>query len=539
MLFNSYIFPVFFILCFSIYWSFRRHARAQNLILLAGSYFFYGWWDHRFLCLLILSTLVDYNCGLGARLKLPNLREKLISCGFTVVFSSIILLIDYQSLISGETSIFRQEAQPYWLALTIAALSLFVSSPLPALLGLSKAASRKYYVATSVVINLSILCLFKYFNFFIESFHSLASGLFGTQVGFDTLHIILPVGISFYTFQTMSYTIDVYRGKVAPTHCFWDLGAYVTFFPQLVAGPIERAFHLLPQFQQPRKLDKNQAKQAVWLILWGFYKKIVVADNLAIVVNESFAQAGAGNGGAFYLIAIYAFAFQIYGDFSGYTDIARGVSKLLGFDLTLNFRIPYASLSPSEFWSRWHISLSSWLRDYLYIPLGGNRKGPGKTYRNLMLTMLLGGLWHGAAWTFIIWGFYQGLILILYRIFVPNIDNSPGSKISIFFKWLLMFHLVCLGWLIFRAPDIQTIVLFSQNILTDFRITPEAIANLKTLLFHTGFLILFQIYQHKVQHLMPFRQWPRFLKWNLYLFILYSLFSLSSQGGQDFIYFAF
>ncbi|MDA1306433.1 MAG: MBOAT family protein, partial [Acidobacteria bacterium] len=272
---------------------------------------------------------------------------------------------------------------------------------------------RKAWLIVSLVTNLGLLGFFKYFNFFVDSGNALLIAL-GVDPMPMRLHIVLPVGISFYTFQTLSYTIDVYRGKLDPTRSLRDFALFVAYFPQLVAGPIERATHLLPQVLNPRRLSMPLLHQGLWLISWGLFKKMVIANNLAIVVDRTFA-AGSGATGAEYLIAIYAFAFQIYCDFSGYSDIARGLAALMGIDLMVNFNNPYAATNPREFWRRWHISLSTWLRDYLYVPLGGNRGALWQTYRALMLTMLLGGIWHGAQWTFVVWGLYHGVWLAVHR----------------------------------------------------------------------------------------------------------------------------
>ncbi len=301
----------------------------------------------------------------------------------------------------------------------------------------------------SVLLNLGILGFFKYFNFFAGSFEALAEQ-FGWSPGFVTLYIVLPVGISFYTFQTMSYTLDIYKGILKPTRRFSDLVAYVSFFPQLVAGPIERARHLLPQFGQKRFVTLEDVTSGMGLFAWGLYKKIVIADNLAPIADQVFRNPDAAARGEV-IVGVLAFAFQIYCDFSGYSDMARGSARLLGFDVMVNFRFPYISRTPSEFWQRWHISLSSWLRDYLYIPLGGNRISEAVTYRNLIVTMSLGGLWHGASWTFVIWGLFHGAVLIIYR--VMRIDfhlaSVPTKQIHGIllhcFAMVIMFAVVCIG----------------------------------------------------------------------------------------------
>ncbi len=327
-------------------------------------------------------------------------------------------------------------------------------------LALAKArdlARRRSLLVMSVAVNLGILAFFKYSNFFIENARVLIEALGGSPGAMRGLEVILPVGVSFYTFQSLSYTIDIYRGELEPTDDFLDYAIFVAFFPQLVAGPIERASWLLPQVQKPRVRTRDDWVEGGWLILWGYFKKMVIADNLAGYVDTAFNAASPPRGLAC-LVAIYAFAFQIYGDFSGYTDIARGLARWLGFDLQANFRLPYIARDPSEFWRRWHISLSSWLRDYLYVPLGGNRHGRARTYRNLLLTMVLGGLWHGAAWTFVLWGTYHGVLLVVHRWWTERHPDRPApprhsirSRVSAFF----MFHAACLGWLFFRSSSVS------------------------------------------------------------------------------------
>lgn len=320
--------------------------------------------------------------------------------------------------------------------------------------------TRKKLLLLSVIANLGILGFFKYFNFFIDSFLFLFSFL-----GFTTnefyLNILLPVGISFYTFQTMAYTIDVYRKQIVAEKDFLTFAVYVCYFPQLVAGPIERADKLLPQIKSKLQPTKQQIKDGVWLVLWGFFLKVVVADNLAKVVDATYESKNIQTVGGTVWIAVLAFSLQIYGDFAGYSKIARGVSKFIGIDLARNFKQPYFALSPSDFWRRWHITLSEWLRDYLYISLGGNRGGSIFTLRNLMITMLLGGLWHGASWVFIFWGFYHGLLLIVYRLTIDktNFIKNPFTKP---FAFLLMFFFTIYGWLIFRAKNADQLVMFSK-----------------------------------------------------------------------------
>ncbi|MEZ6067099.1 MAG: MBOAT family protein [Planctomycetaceae bacterium] len=356
---------------------------------------------------------------------------------------------------------------------------------------------RKMLLGLSVTVNLGLLAFFKYFGFFAEEFGRLLTTI-GAPALIPRLDIVLPVGISFYTFQTMSYTIDVYRRQCEPTRNFLDFAVYVSFFPQLVAGPIERATHFLPQVTHPRVHKPGDFAEGLYLVMTGLFRKVFVADTLAMVVNGIFATPTSELSGIEVLIGVYAFAFQIYGDFSGYSAMARGVSKWLGFDLMENFRRPYFAETPSEFWQRWHISLSQWLRDYLYIPLGGNRGGTLLTSRNLMLTMLLGGLWHGAAWTFIVWGAFHGFILCAYRVW----ETRRGRQAIRDTSWLgrqarrvLMFHLVCFSWLLFRADSLTQVGQMLSLLATDLTWTPLAGTMLGMLAFYAGPLLLLESWQ--------------------------------------------
>lgn len=332
----------------------------------------------------------------------------------------------------------------------------------------TQAARRKALLMVSLVVNLGLLGVFKYLGFFVDSFVEMADGL-GWTVSAPVLHIVLPVGISFYTFQTLSYTIDVYRREMTPTTNFLNFALYVAFFPQLVAGPIERARHLLPEIEAPRQVTLHKLGRGAVLCLVGLIKKIAIADAIAPSVNAVYANPAAT--GAEILIATWLFALQIYCDFSGYTDVARGVARMLGFDLTRNFMQPYFATDIQQFWRRWHISLSTWLRDYLYIALGGNRRGRRRTQINLILTMVLGGLWHGAAWNFLLWGGYHGALLAVHRAIAGRRHDSDGApsptlsaRLGRAVKALLFFQVICYGWLLFRARSFDQIVDYTRSL---------------------------------------------------------------------------
>jgi len=390
MLFNTTTFLHFFLAVLFGYYLCRKSLAARNGLIVAASYLFYGWWDYRFLALLLFSTLLDY------------------------------------------TAARRIEAA-------------------------TRPRIRSIWLMASIVGNLGILGFFKYWNFFAESTTALCTSV-GWTIHPFTLNIILPVGISFYTFQTMGYTIDVFRRRFPAEKNFVTFAAFVSFFPQLVAGPIERASHLLPQFRETRNITKSDLETGIWLVAWGMFKKVVVADNLAPLVDQIFSGEPAG--AAVVALGTIAFAIQIYSDFSGYSDIARGIARLLGFHLMVNFRMPYLAVGMRDFWSRWHISLSTWLRDYLYIPLGGNRAGSVRTAINLMITMTLGGLWHGAATPFLLWGIWHGAALCAQRTF-----GRSGLRMPRLISFVLTQLVVLYGWLLFRSGDWTTLTMMHASLL--------------------------------------------------------------------------
>ena len=395
---------------------------------------------------------------------------------------------------------------------------------------------RRIVLWTSIGFNLTMLGFFKYFNFFADNLQSLFAAI-GWQLDFVTVRILLPIGISFYTFVTMSYVIDVYRRQIEPTRNLVDFAVFVAYFPHLVAGPILRATALLPQIAKPRHISRDQMRDGLWLIAWGFFQKIFVADNLAPLSSLVFSP-DAHLTGVNVLLGTYAFAFQIYGDFAGYSNIARGTSKLMGIELIENFRFPYLVVTPQAFWRNWHISLSTWLRDYLYISLGGNRGSQSKTRRNLLVTMLLGGLWHGAAWTFVLWGLYQAGLLIVYRQFERAIEGLHGVRR--FAAWLVMFHLTCYGWLIFRAPSLGKLAGLTRSLVFDFAPTTINVTGLLVpLLLYVTPLLVVHLVEARADDVLVVPRLRTVVRYSIYAATLYLILLFGNFGGSDFIYFQF
>ena len=395
---------------------------------------------------------------------------------------------------------------------------------------------RRLVMWLSIGFNLALLGFFKYFNFFADNLHALF-GTFGWQLDVITLRVLLPIGISFYTFVTMSYVIDVYRREIQPTRNLVDFAVFVAYFPHLVAGPILRATALLPQIQRPRAVSARQVRDGLWLIAWGFFQKIVVADNLAPIASRVFAPDAHATG-IDVLLGTYAFAFQIFGDFAGYSNIARGTSKLMGIELIENFRFPYLVLTPQAFWRHWHISLSTWLRDYLYKPLGGSRGSAWATRRNLLVTMLLGGLWHGAAWTFLLWGLYQAVLLILYRPRERTFSTMRGARRML--AWLVMFHLTCYGWLIFRAPSLRTLGELTHSLVSGFAPSSVDVTGiLLPLLLYTTPLLLVHVLEARADDVLAVPKLRAGWRYAIYVATLYLILLFGNFGGSDFIYFQF
>lgn len=407
------------------------------------------------------------------------------------------------------------------------------------LVRIDDAHKRKLLITVSIVMNLTFLGFFKYFGFFVDSFADLLRTL-GFEPHLPVLQIVLPVGISFYTFQSMAYTIDVYRGVTKPAGSLFNFALFVAYFPQLVAGPIERSNELLPQLENERRLRQGDFAEGLYHILLGLFKKVIVADNLAPIANRVFETPAADLTGTEMLVGVYAFAFQIYGDFSGYSSIAQGVSKWLGIDLSYNFRMPYFARSPSEFWQRWHISLSQWLRDYLYIPLGGNRRGPTRTYINLFLTMLLGGLWHGASWTFVAWGAWHGLLLIAYRLVGTETFEKPSSSIAAAaLQMVAMFHFVCIGWIFFRAESIGQAFAMIGALGHGFELTDFASYAGTLLAFFVAPLLIYEWHVYRRRDMTLALSKPAWQRVMLYGYLVAMVVIFPPLAQQVFIYFQF
>ncbi len=480
MLFNSFEFLLFLPLVFLSYWFVFKSLRSQNLFVVIASYFFYGWWDTRFLILIAITTLCSYISGLAIE---------------------------------------RYEGRRR----------------------IQKAVS-----AANILLNLAILCYFKYCNFFGENFAALFR-IFGAEVDWVTLDILLPVGISFYTFQALSYTIDVYQHKIKPTHDIIAFFAFISFFPQLVAGPIERATHLLPQFLASRQFDYAKAVDGMRQMLWGLFKKMVVADNCAQVVDVIWNNYSSESGFTL-LLGGLLFTFQIYGDFSGYSDIAIGTARLFGIDLMRNFAFPYFSRDIAEFWRRWHISLTTWFRDYIYIPLGGSRCSRLKVIRNTMIIFLVSGFWHGAAWTFVLWGFYHACLflpLIIRRKNRKYMDTVAHGRLfpslRETFQMLTTFLAAVVGWIIFRAENIRQAGAYLAGIISP-SLFDVNFAHGKRSLLYILLLLVVEWVQRDKQHALQisatgfFRFAP--IRWSVYVGLAVVILLLCGKQAE-FIYFRF
>ena len=486
MLFNSPEYALFLPLVLLLYWGLARVSfRAQNGLLLAASYLFYGWWDWRFLALLFASSVVDYFVGLGIARATESRSKRLV-------------------------------------------------------------------LVASLVANLGTLGFFKYYNFFVDSLAAAFASI-GVELHVSTLQVILPVGVSFYTFQALTYTVGVYRGTVKPTRDLVTFLAYVAFFPQLVAGPIERAQHMLPQFLAPRSIDAAKFASGLRQIAWGLFCKLVVADNCAVVVNAIFSREAPGSGSVA-AVGAFFFAFQIYADFSGYTHIALGSARLLGFELLQNFATPYFSQSIGEFWKRWHISLSTWFRDFVYIPLGGSRMGKVRQARNILLTFTISGFWHGANGTFLVWGFLHGLYylpsiwmgepLARWATTAPPLARHAVAAL----RTLRTFILVLIAWIFFRAETVPKALAFIRAIFSVSLLTSPlpALRRLDTLwpaalsAMAIALLLAIEWVQRDKRFALDVADRPLVSRWVAYTSLAGLIVSIRYTGSVlDFIYFQF
>jgi alginate O-acetyltransferase complex protein AlgI len=487
MLFNSIEFLLFLPIVFTLYWFvFNKNLKIQNALIVVASYIFYGWWDWRFLFLILFSTILDYSIAL----KLQNQDKENI---------------------------------------------------------------RKKYLWLSIVINIGFLAVFKYFNFFVDSFVD-AFDLLGITLQKTTLNIILPVGISFYTFQTLSYTIDVYKKKLEPTNDFIAFTAFVSFFPQLVAGPIERASNLLPQFYQKRQFDYAKAVDGMRQILWGLFKKMVIADNCGELANQIFNNYTQYDGVTLVFGAIF-FSFQIYGDFSGYSDIAIGTSRLFGFNLKRNFAFPYFSRDVAEFWRRWHISLSTWFRDYIYIPLGGSDGGMNKKLKNTFIIFLVSGFWHGANWTYVAWGLINALYFIPLLILNKNRKNldviaqdSFFPKIGALLSMIGTYILITYSWIYFRSDSLTSAFDYTKKIFTFSSLKESIVFFHNKMFWEWGYYVLILVLFFMVMEWFGRKNEYAIEKlfnsnvvfrWSFYFLIIFIIIIFKSINLQEFIYFQF
>lgn len=496
MLFNSFAFGIFFTTVFILYWAFFNvhRVKTRNLYLFIVSCVFYGWWDYRFLFLIILSSLIDYLIG-----------------NFLYQLNQI-------------------ETPDKQLKNTIKR-------------------KKKYALILSITFNIGVLCFFKYFNFFIDNLTNLLS-LFHINFSTPTLNIILPVGISFYTFQTLSYTIDLYKNEIKPAKDWIQFFAFVTFFPQLVAGPIERAQNLLPQFETLKKPNYHVFRKAIVTIAWGYFLKIMIADRLSVYVDSAYSDINKSNGLPI-LIGTIFFSFQLYFDFYAYSIIAKGTSYLMGFNLIDNFKSPYTlSDSFANFWKRWHISLSSWFKDYVYIPLGGNKKGKRKTYLFLILVFAVSGLWHGSTWNFVIWGFLNALFLIFLDPILIRLSSILKHNITIYktINRVIIFSFWSFSLIFFRSANfndalsiISNIGFYNFNSITNFNLNnSELLFTLFLLFIVLSKELIWENRYKKIEE--TFYRKNQIIRIAFYCLLVLSIIYLGKYGSgneNSFIYFQF
>ena len=465
MQFDSYPYALFLPVVFCIYWALRNRLLWQNLFLLAASYLFYGWWDWRFLGLIIITSVTTFASGIA--------------------------------------------------------------------IARSKKRVARWHLAATIVINLGILATFKYFNFFAQSLLSCATAI-GVNIDFPTLNILLPVGISFYTLQALSYSIDVYRGKIEPTTSVTAFLVYIAFFPQLVAGPIERAQNLLPQFLKKKNFDYHNAVIGMRQILWGLTKKIVIADNLAGYVDNIYYHPSVMSASSIVMGAII-FAFQIYTDFSGYSDIAIGSARLLNIKLQPNFRYPFFARSMKELWQRWHISLMTWLREYLYFPLGGSRKGKLRTCINTMIVFAVSGLWHGADWTFVTWGTLNGVLLLPF-VFMKKSDYTAPTTWRHIPQCFLTFLIFALVFISFRSPFMAHFQECVHTLIHGSYMTVPL--GLSALIYIVPFVVVEWLGRDREFPIMNLKM-PTIARWSIYWGLLFLIAFYGAHKDIQYIYFQF
>ena len=546
MIFNSLAFAIFLPIVLLFYYLSGR--RYQNWVLLLAGYIFYGIWDIRFLYLVSLSTVLDFSTGLMIANGRMTLSQRIAPTCHLLGFALFFLVPDWHAVkLNGmliDSIDWQRLLSPTPLGLKVLVLSVLgvgvahIAYPF-IISNMQEKIRRIFFLRCSLVGQLGMLAMFKYYNFFVTE-----AEIFLKDAGFDVpgmhLDIILPIGISFYTFQTLSYVCDVYWGKMQPVARLRDFAPFVSYFPPLVAGPIERASHLVPRILGERKVGFENICQGGYLILLGLVKKMAIADGLAGSVSSIYNSTGDVSW-MDVVTATVAFAVQIYCDFSGYSDIACGVSLWFGIELLKNFDQPYFSLNPSEFWRRWHISLSSWLRDYLYIPLGGNRGSEVMVYRNLLLTMVLGGLWHGAAWNFLLWGGYQGVMLIIHRVVVGRKPiEFAGGLLYRLPRMAFFFVFVCYGWLLFRATSLAQIESFTQILFGGFS---DMALHIKTpplsALLGVFILTCIEVSQFKCKNIHFYARSPAFVHGGIYAALIFVFIMGLSNDSQQFIYFQF
>ncbi len=542
MLFNSLTFFLFLLIVYSLCRVLPH--RGQNLMLLAASYVFYGWWDIRFLFLIALSTSLDFTCGLAIHSGVIDRKQRATASVWVILSAFFFVVVQWSKLNIHDVGSTWNEmfswGTGWWILVIICCLTLVLNLIGSRLLSLSENVRKRVFLLLSIVGNVSILGFFKYFNFFIDSFELVFRGM-GLDPSSLHLDIALPVGISFYTFQTMTYTIDVYRGKIAATASFSEYALCVAFFPKLLAGPIERAATLLPQITSARHLTAGQTVRGLNLLFYGLFKKVVIADGVSRTASWVFSGANQV-GWSDLIVGSLCFAIQIYCDFSGYSDMAIGTADLFGFSLMRNFHFPYFARNPSEFWGRWHISLSSWFRDYVFFPLGGPYGSTLRWVRNVMVTFFVTGLWHGAAWNYVVWGLYHGALLCLHRIRLslrPPRKRSRRAVVRVA-STVFFFLLTCYGWILFRAHSFDQIRSLTRTLFLGVgglhlnAVFPTPAATVGLPIFLLAEYVGYRTDGKRLDEVLPVPVWTAAVAGMIFAFILGATY-----GPSSFIYFVF